>query len=973
MQDNKKGLENQFSKGIIERLSLCESITYNSDSKKLEIPYHRLNGKPYKVGKGVDFIRFRNYKKGLPKYTSPSKKVVGEYYTPLYYPKQLIKDYRSDKLNSYSNTIVLTEGEFKAITACLCGVACVSFAGITLHAHFTEFYQKEFSELVDRIKHRVVNIVLLYDADAVVIESKKGELTNKRLLDFQQSAINFYKVLTKIPTDKKLNLFVGHINHEEKGIDDLLNSLDHKERKECTKQLKDPISTSKLKDSYFKLLKLNSSNYKKQLNKMFPCRKLDTFINSNQEQLSKEYFTFFHTSETHNTTYPISYYLQDIDNGIMWAESCYYNEYKRHIDKYVKSSQYIEYLSERTEDVREAIKENGRVLIQAPTGAGKTTLIEKLKNSFERVILLTPTRAIAKQQRGYTLYIGGSHVSDNMKDTTDIVSTFAKVLQSGMINQHDFDNSLIVIDEAHEMYKSFGYRPKECAMLEFLSRQFKNVLCLSATPCLPFFHGLDFSLMTYTQSIPKVKRLDIRLYSDRANKQGKVNYKSLILEAIKATRKQGRKAYIFNLSKDNHLINEIHESDSNTMLITGETSRNKYKKVFDLILKNQRAFIGGYDVFLTNSVLEAGASFYDTDTDIYIIGSNDESQIIQALSRFRSLEGNSFTLFTRKKDYKNNVDVPPYNLKELEYECNLDKYTSLGKGDIISSLNAEIKTFQNSFSYARTFFDFEQKRLYSQNVWQLIGYLVNSTQIEINSIKEVEPPRTEKDSQSFAIEKDFLIKENALIEENISIAIKSIKDKRTLNSLSKFEKGFNYFFDIDTNTIPLDIKSNECALLKLIVFCKDISIKLDMIESNVIKLLNTILSHFNHNVESNYKLIENTILFFALKNNPNNIDQLSNKGQAITFRNLVELANSKHTSLNAYDLKKDRFFKRLNRNQRAFYLKIIALYAEILLLLIPEKPTTKKKDMPSNDLYNKPYQGIRKNKPHLKRLTSNDT
>lgn len=977
MQDTKKRVESQFLDGIRNRLSLCKSIKYNSRSQRLEIPYYYLSGKTYKVGKGIDFVRYRNYKIGLPKYTSPSKKVVGDYYTPLYYPKQLIRDYNTNNLKSYSNTIVLTEGEFKSITACLCGIACISFAGITLHSHFTSFHQREFTQLIEAINARAVNIVLLYDADAVTIKNKQGEFTNKRLLDFQNSAINFYKLLRELPTKKKLKLFVGHVDHEKKGIDDLINSLDLKERKQCANELKDPGDKTN-KKRYFNLLRLSSSNYKKQLNKMFPCRKLDYFINSNKEQLSKEHFTFYHTSETHKKTYPIRYYLQDISNGVMWAESAYYSEYTNKINSCIKSSQYIKYLSEKVEDIRNEIKINSRVLVQAPTGAGKTTLIEELKDSFERIILLTPTRAIAKQQKGYTLYIGGSHVSDNLKDTTDIVSTFAKVLQSGLINQNDFDNSLIVIDEAHEIYKSFAYRSAECAMLEYLVRQFNNVLCLSATACFPFFYSLDFSLMTYTQSVPRVKPLSVLLYSDRVTKNGKVDYKKLILGVIKETRERGRKAYIFNLSKDNHLINEIHETDTKSMLITGDTSRNKYKELFNSILNKERVFIGEYDVFLTNSVLEAGASFYDTDIDIHIIGSTDESQIIQALSRFRSLEGNRFFLYTRKKDFKSNTDSPQHNLKELEYECNLDKYTSFGRGDIRSSLDAEIKTFKSSFSYAKTFFELEQNRISSQNIWQLLGCLSKSTQIKITSIDVIEPPRVHKDVLPSEIKKDFLLKNGIIQERNISIAIKSIKDKRTINSLCKFDKGFDYFFDNDIDSIPLEIKKNELYLLKLIVFCKDISIKLNMIDVNVEKCFNEIVSHFKDDVLSNYKLIESTILFFALKEKPNSIQQLNNKGKAIAYKKLIELANKKNSVLNTYDLKKEKGFNRLNRNQRLFYVKIVSLYAKILSILIakskdsPEKDDIKidspeKDDI--DDLYNTPYKTIRKKKEYLKRDT----
>lgn len=972
MQDTKKSLELVYSSSIEDRLKLCDSVSYNSQLQRIEIPYFTLKDRPSNIGKGISFVRFRNYKEGFPKYASPSKKEAGDYHTPLYYPKQLIQDFNSKSLSKYSNTIVLTEGEFKAITATLCNLACVSFAGITLHAHFVEHHQREFVQLVEAIKHRVVNVVLLYDADGVSITAKDGSLTNKRLLDFQQSANQFFKILSDLPTKKKLQLFVGHIQHEQKGLDDLLNSLSYNDRKECVRQLKNPNEKAK-GVAYFNLLKLNKSNYKKQLNKLFPCRKIEQFIKAHKEELNKEYFTFYHTSEHHKRRYPIGYKLEDAERGILWAESSYYNSFNDSINKVTTSSEYIKYLSENAQDIRKAIKAKGKVLVQAPTGAGKTRLVEELKNSWERVILLVPTRAIAKQQINYTLYIGGERVSDNVIETTDIVSTFAKIKQGDLINQHDFDDSLLVIDEAHEMYKSFNYRADECCMLELVTKQFKHSLCLSATPCLPFFYGLGFSLMSYTQSLPKTKILDIRLYSDRTNKNGSVSYNKLIKDIISESRKNDRKAYIFHLSKDNHIIKEIHDNDPNTMLLTGDTSRNKYKDKFDTILKNECAFIGGYDTLLVNSVLESGASFQDTNIDIYIIGSTDESQIIQALSRFRKLEGNRFILYTRKKDYQNFYNEPKDNLKELEHECNLSKYNFFGNGDIKSSLDAEIKTYKNDFSLVKTFSSYEQIRVSSQSTWQMLGHLVKSTQIEIGSIREIEPARAVTEKEVKELESDFLIQGKLVHEKIVSSAIKSIKDKRTLGSLSKFGKGFKYFFSMEAKSEQWTIKDNEKKLLKLIIYCKDLAIKLDLPSENLYTFLDALLQYFDNDIKD-YKLIESIILFNVLFARQQDIDKLSNKGKAIEFAQLIELAKSKASRITINDLKANKYFKRLSRNKRAFYLKVLAISDKVKQIIKDSHTMQKTIEHTGNrNVFDVPYSSIRKKKTSFDVATAGGT
>ena len=157
MQANLIRRKNEALKHEIKtRTGLCKSILYEEQAQRLVIPYYNLNGNSYKTEKGIDFVRFRNYSQNSAKYTSPSKKIAGEYQTPLYYPSILRSQFQNDTLKG--NTIVITEGEFKAITAVNNGINCISFAGISIYNHIREHLQ-EFTQFVNKIKGKTVNIV----------------------------------------------------------------------------------------------------------------------------------------------------------------------------------------------------------------------------------------------------------------------------------------------------------------------------------------------------------------------------------------------------------------------------------------------------------------------------------------------------------------------------------------------------------------------------------------------------------------------------------------------------------------------------------------------------------------------------------------------------------------------------------------------------------------------------------------------
>jgi energy-coupling factor transporter ATP-binding protein EcfA2 len=943
MQDTKKRLKNQAldslkidlkqRKEIAERLELCPSIRYDSKGERLVIPYQNLKGKPYQLPNGSKFIRYRNYSSTAKhKYKSPTRKIVGDYDTPLYYPLELQKQFQ-DK-NIQGNTIVLTEGEFKAITAVKNGINTVSFAGTSMYKSASA-HSNELRILIDSIQSHKVNVVILFDADAINPYTKKG-YTNQRLKNFYNSAKGFFELVNSIHTQKDKSIYLGYIDHQEnkaKGLDDLLLSVDGAERKEIAAQLNKPKSCKK----YFKLVKVTNRTVKEKIKTLFPAYSLKDFKERYKEELRGKSFEFEHYRKSNNQKYLINYHLDQDD--ILSATDDFYKNFESYFEH---SLEYKHYATERLSSIYQKIEEKFKVLLKAPTGAGKTTLTKELETYYNRIILLEPTRAIAKQQTGYTLVIGGVTIDENMS-VDSIVSTFSKMLHNGQITQNDFDNSLLVIDEAHEMYRSFGYRSDECAMLEQLTKMFKYVLATTATPVVPFFKELGFYCSELVKKDQVLKNANISIINTacKKTKGGSVDYKKIIHNCVLNSRSKGRKAYIYNVSKDNYIIKDYHNSDrTNTMLITADTSREEYQNTFNTMLKKERAFVGDYDVLLTNSILETGATFKDQNVDVYILFANNAASIVQACARFRDLETIDYHFYIKKQNWQNSkYNYPKNDLKSQELSTSKDKYKPSFNADIQTGIEAKIKTHNEDFSYSKTFFHFEQDRTQGQPHTKLLGNL--KKYFKLIGCKEVDPPRAVNiKADEIEVLPSEILTANGINKTLVSkLLLQTREDKRVFSAFERFTDGLNA---LETKNF---VKSNEryclnkvCKdTLKLALFCKDMSIKFKIDEQTVCTGARRIMDYLEANKKKiNYALIENCLLLQFLKiNSKEYYKRIANKGKRIEWKSILEVIENTlyerkaDQRYNVFHLRQHEHFRRREKRNLERILQFMNLWDDL--------------------------------------------
>ena len=145
--------------------------------------------------------------------------------TPLWSP-WLIELY---KKKEQCETLVITEGQFKAFKACLEGIPTV---GLTSISHFRDKKTNSIHpEIIQFIKEcNVQKVIILWDGDCTSISSKalkSGDDLSKKPGDFYRYAQTIKTELKKYVKSTKFKVFFATINSDKinkkpKGIDDLL-------------------------------------------------------------------------------------------------------------------------------------------------------------------------------------------------------------------------------------------------------------------------------------------------------------------------------------------------------------------------------------------------------------------------------------------------------------------------------------------------------------------------------------------------------------------------------------------------------------------------------------------------------------------------------------------------------------------------------------------------------------------------------
>lgn len=490
-------------------------------------------------------------------------------------------------------TLVITEGEFKALRACKSGIPTVGIQGI---GNFATAYDRlhrtrgqcekqgikfhPATASLDDLWHDLLkelpnlkNVVFLHDADAL-------DGNYKRKKNFFSSIKNFHLALK----NKPYSLFYAHgLKSDFKGIDDLLNAKEY--------------SIPKIKDS---LLSLSGNEFFK----VFPIN-----THSDKHRILKHFFP--------NYKSPIT------------CEELTVNVFK--------------YLSECKAQVFKVFDKEKRVLLDAPTGTGKTFSIFDYANvSGKRLLFAVPTRPLVDQiAKEYNAYaVKGGLPSEEMKAVLEtakekkvVVSTYDQVKR--LIDGFDCVNDLLVIDESHNLVNHDFRKLNACEPVFQAAAMFEHCIIISGTPN-PFFECLPNPF----------KRLRV----NRSEKKD-ISLKPVFLE----TRKE-RLQYVLDqltINREGPLqavrLNNRDQLDIlEKMLIRNGFKPHEISKIYNrseletdsnyLDIINKGALHPDVKILLSTCKINEGINLSNQIRKIYIIDEICPDAIIQFIGRFRKAE-----------------------------------------------------------------------------------------------------------------------------------------------------------------------------------------------------------------------------------------------------------------------------------------------------------------------------------------------
>ncbi|MFW3504827.1 DEAD/DEAH box helicase family protein [Aerococcus viridans] len=274
---------------------------------------------------------------------------------------------------------------------------------------------------------------------------------------------------------------------------------------------------------------------------------------------------------------------------------------------------------------------NKSVLIDSPTGSGKTTAtVNALKRYLDTntdviAYIAMPSKALAEQTANIhglgkafigrlnieaTIYNNRMQTKQNM-----FVGTYDKTQK--VIDQFHFDNKkvILVIDEIHKIVSDHGYRSKAINdMMAIAAEDNVKLIGLSGTP-----EELD---LTEFEKVYKVvqknfikaySKIDFLIYQESAEMV--LNISSIIRNEVSA----GNRVLAFINNKTNiDLIKRILEdSDINAAVVSSSTvAEAEQEDTYKFLLKNER-FPNDTQVILATSVIADGINILN-ESDRYV-------------------------------------------------------------------------------------------------------------------------------------------------------------------------------------------------------------------------------------------------------------------------------------------------------------------------------------------------------------------
>lgn len=234
-----------------------------------------------------------NIKEGGGKYRFPK----GQPTYPFFPPNLLEKFEKQEQID----TLILTEGYFKAMTASLYGMDVVGLGSITLFADSnTKELYPDIKKLINTCKVR--KVVLLYDGDCLNISEKaleKKQDLAKRPKTFYNAVKNTRDLLVDF---SKVRIEFAYIRSDNlvgnpKGLDDLLLADTYKKH---TQDIIDDLISEDVNSRFF--FRMNVRDQINRLKRQFALESVDAFYKRWEHKIGDGEFVFERMVYQYNAT-----------------------------------------------------------------------------------------------------------------------------------------------------------------------------------------------------------------------------------------------------------------------------------------------------------------------------------------------------------------------------------------------------------------------------------------------------------------------------------------------------------------------------------------------------------------------------------------------------------------------------------------------------------------------------------------------
>lgn len=234
-----------------------------------------------------------NIKEGGGKYRFPK----GQPTYPFFPPNLLEKFEKQEQID----TLILTEGYFKAMTASLYGMDVVGLGSITLFADSnTKELYPDIKKLINTCK--VHKVVLLYDGDCLNISEKaleKKQDLAKRPKTFYNAVKNTRDLLVDF---SKVRIEFAYIRSDNlvgnpKGLDDLLLADTYKKH---TQDIIDDLISEDVNSRFF--FRMNVRDQINRLKRQFALESVDAFYKRWEHKIGEGEFVFERMVYQYNAT-----------------------------------------------------------------------------------------------------------------------------------------------------------------------------------------------------------------------------------------------------------------------------------------------------------------------------------------------------------------------------------------------------------------------------------------------------------------------------------------------------------------------------------------------------------------------------------------------------------------------------------------------------------------------------------------------